>query len=142
MKQTTITRIKICNAALFFISWMAIIASLSSWPPQAGIYWMFLLILILSVFLYIYLQEFLLEMINRSSGLFRRNVFVFVFIGVSISLLSAVVLINIGPEVVPFDILVWVGFLFLLALMNGMIFYIFNKIIVYRFSKRQNGPAK
>lgn len=142
MKQTTITRLKMCNAALFFIGWIAVVLWLSSWPPHAGIYWMALLVLVLSVFLYVYLQGFLLEMMNRSAGLFRRNLFVFVFIGVSISLLSAVILINIGPEITPLHVVVWVGFLFLLALANGILFYAFNRIIVHRFVQRQSKPGK
>lgn len=141
MKQTTITRLKIWNAALFFIGWMAIVFRISPWPPQAGFYWMSLLIIVLSVFLYVYMQAFLLEIINRSSGLFRRTLFIFAFIGVSISLLSAVVLINIGPEVMPFDIVVWVGFLFVLALINGIIVYAFNALLVRRLIKRQNNPV-
>lgn len=138
MNRTMLIRMKTLNCALFFAVWTIILGSASGWPLTIQFFGMIAFLLALSVLLYVYLKDFLDEMSNRASGLFKRNLFVFVFIGVGLSLLTAVILINIGPEVTPLDIGVWVTAAFVAALFNGIFVYGFNKAVMVFLEKRNS----
>lgn len=107
----------------------------ADFPPPSGYIWMVILIAVLDYIQYRYLRGFLLELRKDKKKSFIDNIIFFLIGGIAISALILIVRLNLTLAQ-PF--VNWVTFIVVVTfvgLIYGIIFWIFNYILVKYFAK-------
>lgn len=130
MDMRLIKKVKIINCIVFFTVWFVIFYSQAVKPLHPGFYWMISLVILLTFLLYIYMDEFISKMVNKQRGLFLLNLLYFILAGFSVTNLTTIFLVFIGPDLETSDFLLWALVGSIVGLINGICFYGFNKIIL------------
>lgn len=133
MDMRLIKKVKIINCITFFTVWVVFLFSQTVKPLHPGFYWMVSLVTLLDILLYMYMDEFIIKMVNKRRGLFLTNLIYFTLGGFSVTNLTTIILVNIGPELELSDFIIWAFAGTVVGLINGICFYFFNKIILKKY---------
>lgn len=133
MDMRLIKKVKIINCIVFFTVWFVIFYYQAVKPLHPGFYWLISLVILLALLQYIYMDEFITKMVNKQRGLFVLNLLYFIVGGFSVTNLTTIFLVFIGPAIEVSDFLIWALAGCIAGLINGICFYIFNKIILKKY---------
>ncbi|MBC5630565.1 hypothetical protein H8S20_17040 [Clostridium sp. NSJ-6] len=129
------SKIILINSILFFIGWNGVMLLGADFPPPSGYIWMAILIAVLDYIQYKYLRSFLIELRRNKKKSFIDNTIFFLIGGVAISSLILIVRLNLMLSQPFVD---WITFIIVVTLVGviyGVLFWIFNYILVKYFAK-------
>lgn len=130
MDHNTLNKIILINVSSFFFIWIIILLAGADKPPPIGFLWIILLVSLLDVAQFFYLKRFIPKLWNKSKWLFFKNLFFFFVGGFLVGVLTIItdpyLLLNIGL----LNAIIWVFMVIVAALINAVVFYIFNTILI------------
>lgn len=129
------SKIILINSILFFIGWNGIILLGSDFPPPSGYIWMAILITVLDYIQYKYLRGFLIELRRDKKKSFIDNTIFFLIGGVAISSLILIVRLNLMLSQPFVDWITFIIVVTFIGVIYGVLFWIFNYILVKYFEK-------
>ncbi|WP_346354737.1 hypothetical protein [Azotosporobacter soli] len=118
------------NTLLFFIGWTTILFLGADYPPPIGFLWLVLLITILDLIQYRYLQLFLPQIRKKKKNLFAKNLLFFTTGAMAVSLFCLASRYTITLAMGLANIVIWIAVLTAVGAIYGIFFWFFNLLLV------------
>ncbi|GAB6667685.1 hypothetical protein CON36_35375 [Bacillus cereus] len=130
MDNNTLNKIILINVFLFFFVWIIILLAGADMPPPPGFIWVILLVAFLDVAQFFYLKRFIPKLWKNSKWLFFTNLFYFFIGGFSVAVLTIITDPDLFFSIGILNTTIWATLIIMSALINAVVFYIFNIILI------------
>ncbi len=118
------------NTLLFFIGWTTILFLGADYPPPIGFLWLVLLIAILDLIQYRYLQLFLPQLRKKKKNLFAKNLLFFTTSAMAVSLFCLASRYTITLAMGLANIVIWIAVLTAVGAIYGIFFWFLNLLLL------------
>lgn len=134
MNENMLKKIKIINFTTFFFVWLFIFLAGADKPPPIGFLWIVLLVALLDVAQWFYLNKFIPKAIRKSKWLFVENLFYFFLGGMIVSFLTLIARLDVTMSNGLLNSIIWIMSIMTVALINAICFYVCNRILIRKFN--------
>lgn len=135
MDKNTLNKIILINVFSFFFVWIIILLAGADMPPPPGFIWVILLVALLDVAQFFYLKRFIPKLWKKSKWLFFTNLLFFFVGGFSVGVLTIITAPGLFLNIGMLNTIIWVFSIITAALINAVVFYIFNTLLIKILSK-------
>ncbi|MCU7667268.1 hypothetical protein [Bacillus thuringiensis] len=137
MDKKTLNKIILINVFSFFFVWIIILLAGADMPPPPGFIWVILLVALLDVAQFFYLKRFIPKLWKKSKWLFFTNLLFFFVGGFLVSVFTIITAPSLFLSIGILNTIIWAFLIIAASLINAVVFYIFNTLLIKNLSKNR-----